>query len=146
MRRNQDSCNPRTHSDIMLLSNDVDNHEHPYWFGRIIGIFHINVVHSGRSSNSSQPQHFDFLYVRWFGRANEQRDYGIHARRMPRLGFIDANNPEAFGFVDPNLVLRGCHIIPDFNEGLTDQFLPGHSFARQETDNNEDYFRYCVNM
>ncbi|KAJ3768540.1 hypothetical protein FB446DRAFT_602199, partial [Lentinula raphanica] len=93
-------------------------------------------------------QRFDFLYVRWFGLAREQDQYGIHAKRMPSLGFIDAQaqDPEAFGFVDPSDVLRACHIVPGFAHEKTTQFLPGSSLARQESDKIEDYFRYYVNM
>ncbi|KAJ3849778.1 hypothetical protein EV368DRAFT_12582, partial [Lentinula lateritia] len=69
---------------------------------------------------------------------------GIHVNRMPKLGFIDAVNPEAFGFVNASEVLRGCHIIPAFEHGKTDQFLIG--LARQENEDNEDFFRFYVNM
>ncbi|KAE9382735.1 hypothetical protein BT96DRAFT_845113, partial [Gymnopus androsaceus JB14] len=147
MRRNQDSCNPRTHADIMTLSGDPDDcTEHPYWFARIIGIYHANVVHLKPGSKLARIQRMDFLFVRWFGRANEQSHYGICSKRMPKVGFIDAENPEAFGFVNPSDVLRACHIMPAPAYGKTDQFLVGPSLARRESDNHEDYFRYYVNM
>ncbi|KAH7877053.1 uncharacterized protein C8R40DRAFT_1168980 [Lentinula edodes] len=147
MRRNQDSCNPRTHSDIMMLSGDPEtSSEHPYWFARIIGVYHVDVIHSSGLSQSLLAQKLDFLFVRWFGLANEQEQYGISTKHMPKLGFIDTSNPESFGFVDPSNVIRGCHIIPAFSDGKTDQFLVGPSLARREADNGEDYFRYYVNM
>lgn len=65
---------------------------------------------------------------------------------MPKLGFIDANDPEAFGFLDPSSVIRGCHIEPAFISGTTDQFLIGPSIARQDRDGDMDYFCYYVNM
>lgn len=133
----------------MTLSGDENadvRAKHPYWFARIIGAFHANVVHSGPSSTSISPQKMDFLFVRWFAPAPEQRQYGIHAKRMPKLGFIDASNPEAFGFIDPGNVIRGCHIEPAFALGTTDQFLVGPSIGRQERDKDMDYFRYYANM
>ena len=42
LRHQQDSINPWTHADIMLLSHEVPNEEviaHPYWYGRVIRIF-----------------------------------------------------------------------------------------------------------
>ncbi|KIK51301.1 hypothetical protein GYMLUDRAFT_181641, partial [Collybiopsis luxurians FD-317 M1] len=76
---NQDSCNPRTHADIMVFSRDPnDRAAHPYWFARIIGIFHVNAIHSSLLSKSARPQKFDILYVQWFGRAREQKQYGLH--------------------------------------------------------------------
>ncbi|KAJ3848279.1 hypothetical protein EV368DRAFT_68415 [Lentinula lateritia] len=77
MCRNQDSCNPRTQSDIMMPSGDPEtSSEHPYWFARIIGVYHVDVIHSGGLSQSLLAQKLDFLFVRWFGLANEQEQYG----------------------------------------------------------------------
>ncbi|KAH9004426.1 hypothetical protein EDB84DRAFT_1573164 [Lactarius hengduanensis] len=45
LRREQDSINPRTHPNIMVLRPDGPD-PHPYWYARIIGIFHIVVDHS----------------------------------------------------------------------------------------------------
>ncbi|KAH9169480.1 hypothetical protein EDB89DRAFT_2098737, partial [Lactarius sanguifluus] len=41
LRREQDSINPRTHPNIMVLRPDGPD-PHPYWYARIIGIFHID--------------------------------------------------------------------------------------------------------
>ena len=41
LRRAQDSINPRTHGDVMVLSDEDDpENTHPYWYARIISIFH----------------------------------------------------------------------------------------------------------
>jgi hypothetical protein len=147
MRRNQDSCNPRTHADIMTLSADPnDRMENPYWFARIVGIYHTEAVYRKPLSRTAESHTIDFLFVRWFGHANEQKHYGIRFKRMPKVGFIDVENQEAFGFVNPADVIRACHIIPAFAHGKTDQFLAGHSLARRESENDEDYFRYYVSM
>jgi hypothetical protein len=45
MRREQDSLNPRTHANIMVLSQEDDMNAHPYWYARIIGIYHTFVRH-----------------------------------------------------------------------------------------------------
>ncbi|KAJ3849673.1 hypothetical protein EV368DRAFT_67254 [Lentinula lateritia] len=131
---------------ITIQNNQIYQHKHPYWFVWIIGVFHINIVHSGLLSKSHKPQKFNVLYVRWFGRVLEQEHYGIHVNHMPKLGFIDAVNPEAFGFVNPSEVLCGCHIIPAFEHEKTDQFLISPSLARQENEDNEDFFRFYVNI
>ncbi|KAF9472523.1 hypothetical protein BDN70DRAFT_818521, partial [Pholiota conissans] len=36
----QDSLNPQTHADIMILSHKDEENIYPYWYARIIGIFH----------------------------------------------------------------------------------------------------------
>ena len=53
VRREQDSLNPRTHGDIMVLSVDDT---HPYWYARIIGIFHAMVLQIGPKSKSQEPK------------------------------------------------------------------------------------------
>ncbi|KAF8800327.1 hypothetical protein BYT27DRAFT_7314007 [Phlegmacium glaucopus] len=40
MRREQDSLNPRTHANVMVLSQENEPDAHPYWYARIIGIYH----------------------------------------------------------------------------------------------------------
>jgi hypothetical protein len=51
VRRDQDVINPRTsRCDIMLLANN-DNADsdtgHPFWYARVLGIYHVNVVYTG---------------------------------------------------------------------------------------------------
>ena len=74
LRRAQDSLNPRIpgHGDVMVLSpeNEEENEDpHPYWYARILGIYHANVRYVGPNRTiSREPQHMEFLFVRWFGR------------------------------------------------------------------------------
>ena len=64
VRCSQDSLNPQTNSDIMMLSWDGDN-AHPYWYACVIGIFHSMVVHTGLKLQ--EPKKMEFLFVWWFG-------------------------------------------------------------------------------
>ncbi|KAJ3753135.1 hypothetical protein EV360DRAFT_74757, partial [Lentinula raphanica] len=107
-RHKVDSINPRTHPHIMVLS--PEGSDHPFTYGRVIGIFHANRV--------------DFLWVRWF-----QYDTSFaaswKAKRLHRIQFYDGWNPLAFGFLDPASVVQGIHLIPAFQWG------PADSIARQ---------------
>jgi hypothetical protein len=144
LRRCQDSINPRTHADIMVLSPDADP-ERPYWFARVVGIFHVNVMYGDES------RLMFFLWVRWFGHDYTHKS-GFKYRRLPRIGFVpDASRP--MGFVDPNDVIRAAHIIPAFKYGRTDIYL-GPSIARipeaegrePEEFDDEDWTYYYVGM
>ena len=46
LRRAQDLLNLHMHADVMVLSHedteDIEN-PHPYWYARIISVFHVNV-------------------------------------------------------------------------------------------------------
>jgi hypothetical protein len=57
----------------MVLSHDEDSkNTHPYWYARIIGIFHAMVTHKGSNLGLCVPKKMEFLFVRWFGRDTEE--------------------------------------------------------------------------
>ncbi|KIL55572.1 hypothetical protein M378DRAFT_90703 [Amanita muscaria Koide BX008] len=148
LRREQDTINIRTKPNIMLLSREDSPSEdglqfHPYWYARVIGIFHAHVVHTGPQSKSTLPQRMDFLWVRWFGRDD---DYlGWKSRQLLKIGFVDSETSGAFGFLDPALIIRGSFLEPAFAFGRTDELLPP-SIARQPSEGDEDWKYYYVNM
>lgn len=147
MRRAQDSMNPRKNADIMVLShgNDEDKEKrHPYWYARIIGVFHVNVRHIGPTSKCSDQQKVDFLWVRWFSSDMGYRA-GWKARRLHRVRFTDHNSTNSFGFLNPKEVIRGVHLIPAFESGRTSVYL-APSVARQPGEKHEDWVYYYVNM
>jgi hypothetical protein len=149
LRCQQDSVNPQTHPDIMLLSHEELNEEvdaHPYWYARVVGIFHVDVVHCGPKSTSPDKQRINFLWVRRFGR-DASFHAGWKAQRLHRVGFLNANGPGAFGFLDPSVVIHGTHIIPAFAHGQTGDLLhPPQSVARLPFNENRDWQDYYINM
>ena len=149
MRRAQDSLNPRHQADVMIIApleddGDSQANAHPYWYARILGIFHVNVKHTGVLSTSKHPQRMDVLWICWFGRDTSEPG-GFKTRRLHRLGFVDCEDPNSFGFLDPAQVLRASHLIPGFAHGKTHEYLPP-SIARQPEDKDEDYIYYYVGM
>ena len=142
IRRAQDSLNPRTQSDIMVLSRDDDTH--PYWYAHIVGIFHAMVVHTGPKSMSRELKKMEFLFVRWYGLDTKYSERGgWKAKKLHQIGFVEGE--EAFGFVDPTDVIRAVHVIPRFSEGRTKGLL-GPSIARSVLEKDEDWVRYYINM
>jgi hypothetical protein len=132
------------HADFLCLSREdqASSNPHPYWYGRIIGIFHALVRHVGPRSKSTDIQRVDFLWVRWFGRDLSYLG-GWNRRRLHRLGFLHDSDEGAFGFLDPNEVIRAAHLIPGFAYGRTTEIL-GHSIARQDYENDEDWQYFYV--
>jgi hypothetical protein len=145
-RRAQDTVNPLTRPDIMMLSgeNEEGNHAHPYWYARVLGIYHVRVLHTGEFSKSSQLQTMQFLHVRWFGHHVKHRS-GWKARHLHRVSFIDGDS-EPFGFVDPAHVIRAAHLIPAFAFRETEDLLGRSKIARRETDGDDDWRFYYVSM
>ena len=148
LRREQDSISSRSHPDIMLLSQE-DEHSHPYWYAHVCLIFHVMVQHcNDAASPYSKPNRMDILFVHWF-RCDSNSKTGWDAKQLPWLQFFDEENlADTFGFVDPESVIHGVHLIPAFGLGVTEELL-GPSFVRQESETIEphnDWCFYYVNM
>jgi hypothetical protein len=149
LRRDHDSVSAFAHSakkmkcNIMLLANEDSTPSYRsanwFWYARVLYIFHANVYHP---TLSPMPQPMDFLRVRWFG-LDLECEAGWKERRLDRVGFVPENDPnqDAFGFVDPSQVLRGCHLIPAFADGRTTGLLQ-NSVARDDVDQGDWQFYY----
>ncbi|EIW58937.1 uncharacterized protein TRAVEDRAFT_20783 [Trametes versicolor FP-101664 SS1] len=150
MRHDQDSVNPRTHADVMLLARDCAEGAHPYWYAQVIGILHLYVRYTGPGVHSRWKtwQRLEMPWVHWY-EFDTTYASGFQARRIPRLHFVDAHNKDAvaFDFVDPADVLRGAYIIPSFDGGLTTESLNyAGSVGRHESHPDEDYRYYFVGI
>ncbi|THU93024.1 hypothetical protein K435DRAFT_670984, partial [Dendrothele bispora CBS 962.96] len=140
--RDQDFVNPRTCSDIMVLAPEDHQYQHPYWYCRVLGIFHTNVLR--RSRSNAPPIQVDFLWVRWYS-LDESHIHGFSNHRLPHVSFMDSREPTAFGFVNPKDVIHAVHLIPHF-ETKTTRSLLSVSVARRNDENDKDWCFYDVNM
>ena len=111
----QDSINPATGSDIMVYSPDTGPNAHPYWYACPLGIFHACVLHISVKSTNHSLSDMEFLWVCWFGHVPGHH-FSMKAAQLPKVGFVPEDD-QAFGFLDPSLVVWGCHLIPSFCEG-----------------------------
>jgi hypothetical protein len=128
----------------MLLSHEDEDetNPHPYWYARVIGIFHVFVqTRDPNTHKFSDSKRFDVLHVRWFGR-KLGAPAGWKAKRLHQIGFLPAL--EAFGFLDPAQVIRGVHLLPRFAGGRTPLYL-GPSIIRKLSDGDKDWVSYYVN-
>ncbi|KAF9029874.1 hypothetical protein BJ165DRAFT_1397314 [Panaeolus papilionaceus] len=145
LRRQQDSINPRTQADVMLLSNDESSF--PYWYARVLGIFHAQIVYMDPITETMQRSELEFLWVRWFG-LNSSPRHGWAAKNLPRVGFINerVDRSPAFGFIDPSQVIRAVHLIPDETGGKSRNGLLRPTIARKSSDEHLDWNYFFVNM
>lgn len=126
LRRSYDTVTAR-HSDVMLQSNDdltdLEDDTSTFWYGRVHLIFHVDVYTTARSArNAFQPKRMDVMLVRWFG-ADPSGPGGATSQRLHRIGYVPGAE-EGFGLIDPKDIIRGCHLIPGFFEGVTHNYLP----------------------
>ena len=136
-----DSINPHTdHCDVMLLS-DSDGSNHPFSYMRVLGIFHANVIYTGPGSKDFQSRRIEFLWVQWFEVLQDQfLAWEEHA--LDTVRFLPMADKDAFGFVDPADVLRGCHVIPSYADGRLHS--DGIAISRCAGDSN-DWKLYYIN-
>ncbi len=135
MRRAQDYINVRKHANIMVLAHEDDENvaRHPYWYARVLGIFHVNVRFDGQS----EPKKTEFLWVHWYGQDGDHQG-AFETRRLHRVGLMNPGDITSYGILDPSDVLRAIHLIPAFNINTTDQ---------QGSDTNDDETEfYYVSM
>ncbi len=148
LQRESDTINPRTHPDIMLRSPETDEGAEPYWYARVIGIYHANVWAERMDiPGAGSVRRMEFLWVRWFGK-EPQYISGSRGARLPKVGFVESTDEFAFSFVDPANVVRGCHLIPAFHEGRTVDLLPVPRSASRcfNPGEDDDWLNFYVNM
>jgi hypothetical protein len=107
MHRDQDVFKPHYHTDFMILASE-DQTDYSYWYGRIIGIFHANVIYVSVQStqHSDEPQKMQFLWVWWFGwDLGSHYSNGWRACHLSHIGFVLHDDPGTFGFLNPSLVV-----------------------------------------
>ncbi|KAG2051490.1 hypothetical protein BDR06DRAFT_1061210, partial [Suillus hirtellus] len=142
----QDLINPHNHADIMVLSGDSEScSTHPYWYARVLRIFHVNVLDLRSSRANPQKTLMEILFVRWFDPVWQYRS-GNKAARLPKFAFVPEMDNSAFGFVDPALVICGVHLIPAFADGCMRQFVPQQNSAQCAWREDDVWTAYYVNM
>ncbi|KZV97073.1 Six-hairpin glycosidase [Exidia glandulosa HHB12029] len=128
VRRGQDIIHVGTdRCDVMMLSCEDGPNAHPFWYARVLGIYHVNACLAGQDKDTQ----LYFLHVRWFGRD----DIDDGRRRLTRIGWDEENE---YGFIDPAYILRACHIAPAFAHGTA----PFRAALRRAEE--EDYNYYYV--
>ena len=119
---------------------------HPYWYAAVLGVFHADVQHFGAGTVNPRPQVMEFLWVRWLG-VVEGHKYGRRYGQLPKVGFVPNEDEDAFGFLDPSMVIRGCHLMPAFIDGRTASLLHTNHPSEARPDKSlDDWAYYYVGM
>jgi hypothetical protein len=146
VRRAQDTINPSSsHADIMVLArkNNRDEEEHPFWYARVLRVFHANVLPftiKGKAGLSKETR-MDFLWVHWFSVDSQSSGLaGFAEQRLDQVTLLDAEDPNAFGFVDPKEVIRGCHLIPAFSQLPSEEILGRAALASTTNDSLSSFY------
>ena len=137
---------PRHGNNIMVLARDEPLGNAPggqrsrFWYAKVLGAFHVNVVYEGPGQHDWNLRRLDFLWVRWY-ETNNLDTYGWKFSTLQSLSFPSVEGAHSFGFLDPADVIRACHIIPTFSSGR--RFADGIGSSALAV-NKDDWKRYYV--
>ena len=132
-------------NNIMVLLCENEPGHHPYWYTCILCIFHAYVCHCGKDSRDLLIQPMEILWVCWYGTVPGYHN-GSTAAQLSKVGLVPDSDPAAFEFLDPSLIIWGCHLIPAFCDGCTTDLLtvgPSLGWAPCKVD---DWSMYYVNV
>jgi hypothetical protein len=143
--RHQDVINPMAHRCFALLPAEFepDSDSHPYIYAKVLGVYHAKVKYG-----AGLPRRFDFVHVRWLY-YDYERPGGWEARKLDKLGYTqcqtDQDIIDSFDFVDPKDIVRAAHLIPDFQSGVSGDFLHSSSSIAHDNTDHTDWNGYYVN-
>ena len=133
----QDSINMWTHPYLITLGHkdEEGTKRHPYWYAKVLGIFHVNMRHSGPIDTKCM----EFLWVHWF-RCNLDHEGGFETCHLHCIGLMDSEDPTFYEFLNPSDVLWSVHLIATFSPNQENQ---------QVVDSDDDaipQFHYYVSI
>ena len=145
IHRGQDVLQPGPRCIVFTLLQEDGPDAHPFWYAQVLQAFHIEVLHTSPDAQCHSLQSMEVLWVHWLG-VEPKYHWGFHKAWLPKVGFVPESDDNAFGFLDPSLVIHGCHLIPCFLDSrMTALLKQGHSVARDPTE-EDDQHSFYVNM
>ncbi|KAG2021050.1 hypothetical protein CC2G_006316 [Coprinopsis cinerea AmutBmut pab1-1] len=160
LRRGQDVINPnssrrnvmciRDRTRTAIFENDGSgafDAGSRFHYARVLGVYHANIIYNGPGSLDLRSRRFEFLWVRWYEHCGKG---SWDSKQLDRLRFTPLTeaefDPDTIGFLAPEYVLRGCHIIPRFAKGkVYGKNSRGSRGASKRVGDDEDYQEYYVN-
>ncbi|KAF6741945.1 hypothetical protein DFP72DRAFT_1082869 [Ephemerocybe angulata] len=145
-RRNEDIIHLDTDQcNIMLLDPEysygpISSSNHPFRYGKVIGIYHANVGYIGpigRDGIDFKYHSLEFLWVRWYKPIPASND-----SELDRAELLPIEETGSHSFVNPGDVLRACHIVPHFAQGLKHPGQPDKSALARD---GLDWKKYFIN-
>lgn len=99
----------RVGSRFGIMVHSPEERPHPWRYAWVLGVFHVNVLYPGARDTTR----LDILRVRWLKR-DVTVPFGTETCRLERVRFAE---DDAYGFVDPAEIIRGCHFVQAFHYG-----------------------------
>ncbi|KAF9642176.1 hypothetical protein BDM02DRAFT_3080651, partial [Thelephora ganbajun] len=146
IRRDRDTISPSNHQFVMVRSPEDGTDVHPYWYTKVLGVYHTFVHTTHPDARDQSVKQMEFLWVRWLGLEPNYRS-GPRYARLPMVGFVEDSDELVFGFLDPSLVICGCHLVPRFALGRTNTLMSYQGLtAARVSGCTDDWTNFYVNI
>jgi hypothetical protein len=76
----------------------------------------------------------------------EGHKHSAKIARLPKIGFLLDTDEASFGFLDPLLIVWGCHLVPVFANGRTSELLTTPRSLGRAVGEVDDWEAYYVMM
>jgi hypothetical protein len=144
MRRGTDIVKPDgPRCNVMLLADHPGGSNpsnlHHFIYARVLGVYHANVIYTGPGMQDFEARTFQILWVRWY-EVVDPGSLGWDSSTLDTLRFPPLHQDNSFGFLDPDDVLRGCHILPAFAK----KKRPANVNVSRSAKDSKDYLLYYV--
>lgn len=138
LKRDSDTIHLNFGTQAIMVYSPTSQGDEPWLYAYVVAIYHVFVY----TVADMEPKRLELLWVRWMERDSTQLS-GPNSSQHTRVSFTRHSGipGEAFGFVDPSHVIRGCHLIPVFHLQRTRDLL-GPSITR---DVKGDWRAFYVN-
>jgi hypothetical protein len=102
-RREYNTINPRTCTDVMVLSGELIPN-HPYWYALVLGIYYLETWLTNSNRYQPMKQHLEVLWVRWLVLLQNHQS-SMKYTHLPKVVFVNESDSDTFGFLDPSQVI-----------------------------------------
>ena len=126
LKRDSDTVHLDFGNQAVTVYSPTSQDTEPWLYAYIVAIYHVFVY----TVANPELKRLQLLWVRWMERNSTQLSEP-NSSQYTRVSFTRHSGVpgEAFGFVNPSHVIRGCHLIPVFHLQRTCDRL-GPSIAR----------------
>ena len=132
LQREQDTVHLKYGSEGITVHSPTTPGSEPWLYARVVAVYHALVY----TEADPMAKRIELLWVRWMQREASHLSGPNISRNYTRVSFVPQFGipGEAFGFVDPSHVIRGCHLLPIYDLGRTRDRLGASMFRDEKGD------------
>ena len=132
VQREHDTIHLKYGSEGILVHSPTAPGPEPWLYARVVAIYHVFIC----TEADPMAKRVELLWVRWMQREVSHLKGPNISKNYARVAYVPQSDTpgEAFGFVDPSHIIRGCHLLPIYALGRTRDRLGTSMFRHEKGD------------